>query len=106
MLVNFGFLFRVAGPVVLTEQSAYPVGLQEAHEVLKLVVHAPWRLVLVLTQKGAELEQIFAFDVVEKELWAGSAEVVQRRPIRGDTVAAMQQLEKVVSFSDRSQAQA
>lgn len=32
----------------------------------------------MLTQKGAELEQIFAFDVFQKELRTGLGEVVQR----------------------------
>jgi D-arabinose 1-dehydrogenase-like Zn-dependent alcohol dehydrogenase len=83
LVVNLRFLFCVARPVVLSDQTADPVRLQKTHEIFKLVVYAPWRLLFMLPQKGTELEEILALDVLQKKFWAGLGEVVQRGRVCG-----------------------
>src|SRR5216684_417306 len=56
---------------------------EERHHVCELVPATTRCLLFVISQECAELEQVFAFDVFEKELGAGLHEVGQRRVVRG-----------------------
>ena len=59
------------GQSFLPSQAPDTLGLQERHYVLKLVVDRAGCLFLFVTQVGRELQEVFAIDVFNVELWAG-----------------------------------
>lgn len=94
LFVNLGFFLRVTRPVVFLTSPRIP---------FKLVVHAPWRLLFMLPQKGAELEEVLAFDVVQKELSTGLREVVQCGRVRGQRLLLLRELGFLAAWTEDCQ---
>ena len=71
IVVCLRLFFGVPRPVVFSRQTTNPVRLQKSHHILEFVVDGARCLFLFVTEKCRELEQVFAVDVFEVELWAG-----------------------------------
>jgi hypothetical protein len=101
VLVRLRFLFGIPRPVVFPRQTADPVRLQECHDVLEFVVDRAGCLLFFVTQECRKLEQVFAVNVFEGELWAGLGEVIESSRVRGQRLRLLGELGFIKEINDR-----
>jgi hypothetical protein len=100
IVVCLRLFFRVPRPVVFARQTTNPVRLQKRHDVLEFVVDGARGLFLFVTEKCGELEQVFAVNLFEVELWAGLSEVSESSCVCGQRLRLLGELSFVKEVRD------
>ena len=87
------------GQIILA-RATIPARLQERHQIFELVVHAAWGLVLLITQKSRELQQILPLYFFEVEFVAGFHEVRECCRVRRQGFRLLRELGFVEKIRD------